>query len=127
MQFVTNREILKVLSQAKPHGSTFLKDAPLGVVICADPDKSDVWVEDCSIASILLQMVALEQHLGSCWIQIRKRMHNDQLSSEDYVKRILQLPFHLRVESIIAIGHAKENRSPVPQHELKHDRIKQIN
>lgn len=124
--FVTNKETLTALSLAKPNGSAFLAGAPLGVVICADPNKSDVWVEDCSIASVLLQMVAQEHHLGSCWIQIRKRMNNDHLSSEEYVKGILKLPPHLRVEAIIAIGHPNENRPPVPQQALQYDRITQI-
>jgi len=51
--FITDRNLLAKLSAAKPHGSTFLKDAPLGIVVCADPEKSDVWVEDASIATIL--------------------------------------------------------------------------
>ena len=31
--FITDRDLLVKLSAAKPHGSTFLKDAPLGVVV----------------------------------------------------------------------------------------------
>ena len=42
---VTDRSLLANLSAAKPHGSTFLKDAPLGIVVCADPQKSDLKVE----------------------------------------------------------------------------------
>ena len=37
--FITNRNLLAKLSGAKPHGSTFLKDAQLGIVVCADPEK----------------------------------------------------------------------------------------
>src|SRR5574340_493146 len=68
---VDDPQLLSKLSEAKEHGSGFLQNAPLGIVVCADSAKSDVWVEDCSIAAILVQMVAQSLGLGSCWIQIR--------------------------------------------------------
>lgn len=58
---VDNAELLKRLATAKQHGSGFLAGAALAVVICADETKSDVWIEDCSIAAILLQMAAQSQ------------------------------------------------------------------
>ena len=67
--FVDERELLKQLALCKQHGAKFLEGAALGIVICADGQKSDVWIEDCSIASILVQMVAQSIDLGSCWIQ----------------------------------------------------------
>ena len=35
---VTERDLLEKLSSAKTHGSEFLKNAPLGIVVCADED-----------------------------------------------------------------------------------------
>ncbi len=52
--FVTDKAKLEALSRAKSSGSSFLKAAALGVVICADETESDVWIEDCSIASTIL-------------------------------------------------------------------------
>jgi len=49
---VDDPEILGKLSKSKQHGAEFLKNAPLAIVVCADSTKSDVWVEDCSIAAI---------------------------------------------------------------------------
>jgi nitroreductase len=109
---VTNKILLDQLSKSKRHGSEFIKGAPLGIVVCGDPEKSDVWVEDCSIASILVQVVAESLHLGSCWIQIRKRMHSDLMSSESYVRKVLDIPVRLKVESIIAIGYPDEEKIP---------------
>ena len=76
--FVDDKELLIKLSKAKEHGSEFLESAALGIVVCGNEKKSDVWIEDCSIASILVQMVAQSLGLGSCWIQIRNRMHNKE-------------------------------------------------
>ena len=74
------------LSKAKQYGSEFLKNAPLAVVVCADSTKSDVWVEDCSIAAIIIQLTALSLNLGSCWAQIRNRQRDGELSAEAYIQ-----------------------------------------
>lgn len=121
---VDDRDLLKKLSTAKTHGSTFLKGSPLGIVICADSTKSDVWVEDCSIASILVQMVAESLGLGSCWIQIRKREHGAGVSAEAYIQGLLGLPEQVRVESIVSIGHPNEKRQPLLADELRYEKVR---
>ena len=120
---VDDRGLLEELSRSKQHGSAFLKDAAIGVVICADQNKCDVWVEDCSIAAILLQMTALSLGLGSCWIQIRKRQHNETVTAEEHVRRVLGIPEHLRVDSIIAIGHPAIRREPLPADQLQYEKV----
>ena len=121
--FITDRNLLANLSAAKPHGSTFLKDAPLGVVVCADPQKSDVWVEDASIATIFIELAAASLDLGSCWIQIRKRMHDETQSSEAYIANLLNIPSHLKVESMIAIGYPAESKPPHSREELQNEKV----
>jgi nitroreductase len=122
--FVDDRELLKQLALCKQHGARFLEGAALGIVVCADGQKSDVWIEDCSIASILVQMVAQSIGLGSCWIQIRNRMFNDETNSEDYIKDLLNIPGQLKVESIISIGYPAEKREPIPQANLKYEKVR---
>ena len=122
--FVDDREILTQLALCKPHGAKFLEHAALGIVICADEQKSDVWIEDCSIASILVQMVAQSIGLGSCWIQIRNRIYNEDTTSEEYIKDVLNIPGKIKVESIIAIGYPAEKREPVKPEELKYNKIR---
>lgn len=107
---VDDRSILDQLSRAKMHGSTFLAGAPLAIVVCADTTKSDVWIEDCSIASIIAQLTAQSLGLGSCWIQIRNRMHDRNTTSDAYVRSLLGIPDQMAVLSIIAIGHPAERR-----------------
>jgi nitroreductase len=122
--FVDDKELLKQLALCKPHGASFLNGAALGIVICAEEQKSDVWVEGCSIASILVQMVAQSIGLGSCWIQIRKRKFDDQMTSEDYIRKLLNIPDGLKVESIIALGYPAEKKEPVPRENLKYEKLR---
>jgi nitroreductase len=120
---VDDRKLLVELSKAKEHGSAFLKDAALGIVVCGDGTQSDVWVEDCSIASILVQMTAQSLGLGSCWIQIRKRRHDEKKTAEKYVQQLLGLPGHIKVESIISIGHPDKKRKPIAKRALLYKKI----
>ena len=121
--FVTDKAKLEALSRSKQSGSSFLKGAGLGVVVCADEHESDVWIEDCSIASILLQLTGQSLGLGSCWIQIRKRMHDETQTSEEYVKEMLGLPEHMKVESIISFGYPDEEKLPIPKELLEYRKI----
>ncbi len=121
--FVDDRETLAKLATCKPHGAAFLQRAALGIVVCGDETQSDVWVEDCSIVSILVQMTAQSLGLGSCWIQVRKRMHDDQISAGGYIQRLLAIPEHVQVESVIAIGYPAEQRPPLPADELKRPKV----
>jgi len=124
-EFVVVREqdMLHKLSKAKPHGATFLKNAPLGIVVCADPGKSSVWVEDASIASIFIHLAAESMGLGSCWIQIRERMHSDTKTAEAYISELLRLPPNMKVEAIIAVGYPEEEKPPHGKEALDYHKV----
>ena len=121
--FITDKEKLEVLSRAKKSGSGFLKGAGLGVVVIARDEESDVWIEDCSIASIILQLAGHSLGLGSCWVQIRNRMHDDGQTSEDYIRKVLDLPERSKVECMIAFGYPDEIKEPHSRSELKYEKI----
>ena len=120
---VTDKDILERLSRARPHGSAFLGNAPLGIVVYADPTTADTWVEDTSIAATYIQLVAESQGLGSCWIQIRNRMHDDTVSAEDYIAEMLHLPKGRKVEAIIAVGYPDEVKPPHSRENLPFEKV----
>lgn len=120
---VTDKAVLQQLAKSKQAGSTFLKGAPLAIVVLADPKASDVWIEDASIATILIQMMAESMGLGSCWVQIRERKHDENTSSEDYVRQVLQIPEHIKVEAIVGIGYPDEVKTPHREEDLKYQKV----
>lgn len=122
--FVEDKDMLDKLSQAKPHGAGFLKNAALGIVICGDETTSDVWVEDCSIAAILVQMTAQSLGLGSCWIQIRKREYTKDISSEEYLQELMNLSVNIKIECIISLGYPAEKKDGIPEDQLNFKKIK---
>lgn len=121
--FVTDAATLAELSKCKPHGAAFLAGAPLGVVICADPAQCDVWIEDASIAAILLQLTAQDLGLGSCWLQVRHRKHAAGTDSEAYVRHALKQPENLRVLAVVGIGYPAESREPLALPDLPAQKI----
>ncbi|MBN2058966.1 MAG: nitroreductase family protein [Deltaproteobacteria bacterium] len=120
---ITDSGILDKLSKSKPHGATFLKDAPLGIVVCADRLKCDVWIEDASIAATFIHLAATDLGLGSCWIQIRKRDHDKNITAGEFISDLLDLPDTLEILAIVAIGYPDEKKMPRSRDSLDFEKI----
>jgi len=121
---VTDKEKALKLSECKQFGAAFVKEAPLNIVVTADTSKSDVWIEDCSIAAIYLQLAAEDLGLGSCWSQVRQRASmTEGVMAEDYIKELLGIPEGFAVECIISIGYPADERQPYNLEKLPYDKI----
>lgn len=108
---VEDKETIKKLTTCKRKGTHGLETAPCAIVVIADSELSDVWVEDASIAAISIQLAAENLGLSSFWIQMRKRQSNRK-NSEDEVREVLNIPQKYGVLSIIAIGYKNEIKEP---------------
>lgn len=122
--FVDNIQMIQPLKKCKSHGVKSLETAPLAVVICADENKNDVWIEDSSIASILLQLTAQSLGLGSCWIQIRNRFHSEGISSEKFIQEMLGIPENFKVLNIITVGYPYSIKEGKPFIALQFEKIR---
>lgn len=107
---IENKETLQKLGDCRNPNQPFLPATPLAIVVLGNTQKTDTWIEDASIASIVIQLEAESLGLGSCWVQIRLRESNQGMSSEKYVRNLLGIPEHMAVLSIIAVGYPKEAR-----------------
>jgi nitroreductase len=121
---VTDKEMQEKMSKCKPFDGAFLAEAPLSIVIIADTEKSDVWVEDCSIVAFNIQLTAEDLGLGSCWAQVRNRQScTEGVMAGTYVKELLQIPEQYEVECIISIGYKGMERKPFNEDKLQFDKI----
>jgi nitroreductase len=123
--FVDERETLAKLATVKPHGIKMLEKAALGIVVCADEEISDIWIEDASIAMATLHYTAHALGLGSCWIQIRNRMfhHEEGISSEKKMQEMLNIPEKMRVLAILSVGYPADERAPNQLDKLDYSKI----
>ncbi|AFL96042.1 NAD(P)H oxidase [Thermococcus cleftensis] len=119
---VDDREKLLALSKAKL-GASGLATAPLAIVVTADESRSDVWVEDSSIAAEHIQLAAFDLGLSSFWVQIRNRMHDDKKTAEEYVRELLGIPENYRVVCIIGVGYPAEKKPPHGDEVFEWDKV----
>ncbi|NLF79579.1 MAG: NAD(P)H nitroreductase [Clostridia bacterium] len=102
---IENKETLQKLGDCRKPNQPFLPETPLAIVVLANTQATDTWIEDAAIAAVIIQLEAEKLGLGSCWVQIRLRESNQGLSSEEHVRKLLGIPEHLAVLSIIAVGY----------------------
>lgn len=120
---IQDPEMLEKLSRSKPQGSAFLKGAPLGIVVCADTARSDLWIENAAITSTFILLSAESLGLGACWIHIRERMHDPETPAGDYIAGLLGIPRGIEVEAIIAVGYPRNPKAPRRKEDLDYDRL----
>lgn len=120
---VDDPSLLSVLANSKPHSASLLKHAPLAIIIAGDKTKSDVWIEDCSIASIFVQLEAEALGLGSCWVQINRRYFNDEITSNEYIHEHFNIPDRLEVLSVVGIGYKAVERPPLSDSDVLWNKV----
>lgn len=120
---VEDKEVLKALSVSKEHGAALLEGAAMAIVVIADAEKTDVWIEDASIATIVIQLAAEDMGLGTCWVQIRRRSDADGNPAEDNVRGILGIPQRYAVLSIVAVGHKARESKPFDEERMQWEKV----
>jgi nitroreductase len=108
---VRDRERRRQLGAAA-FGQTWLAEAPVSVVPCADPsparprygDRSVRYaLIDTAFASLLLLLGVTEAGLGACFVGA---------FDDDRVRSILRLPAHVQPLAVVPIGYPAETPSP---------------
>lgn len=103
---VKDKEILDKLSKSKSSGSSMLKNANTAIVVFADSEKADTWIEDSSIALAYMDLMANELDVGSCWCQSHLRFSEDNEKSEDVIRKIFSKDERYRIVGILSLGIA---------------------
>lgn len=120
---VEDKDKLQALSAAKEGGAAPIAGAAIAIAVIADPDDSDTWVEDLSIASILIQLQCSDLGLGSCWIQMKERYDANGTPAEYNVRNLLEIPEQYRVLAVISVGHPAEERKPYDTEKLQWEKV----
>ena len=109
---IRDKDKLIEMSGCRLKGSSrMLAGADAAIVVVGDEERSDVWIEDCSVVMANMHLMASALGVGSCWIQGRGREAIDGETTEDFLRRILQFPAECRLEAILALGMPDEELS----------------
>lgn len=98
---VEDEENLEKLSNLRP-SARMLKGASCAIIVCAK-NISDTWIEDSSIAMAYMHLMAENEDVGACWIQIRNRVENG-ISVEDKLRDMMELGEDYRILAILSLG-----------------------
>ena len=109
---VRDKQMLERLSGCRSSGANMLKQAAAAIVVIADEQKQDIWIEDCSVALGYMHLAASALNLGSCWVQVRLRAAADRRSSEEFLREALDFPLNFKAEAILALGVPQQSPSP---------------
>ena len=109
---VRDKQMLERLSGCRSSGADMLKQAAAAIVVIADEQKQDVWIEDCSVALGYMHLAASALNLGSCWVQVRLRTAADGRSCEEFLREALGFPPNFKAEAILALGAPQRSPSP---------------
>jgi len=119
---ITNPDLISQLGKMKPH-SHHVEEAQAVIVVISQ--EWQYWVEDASIVAEHIWLEAENQGLGSCWTQVRDSSTYDEisLSSEEYVKKVLDLQADARVLCMMPIGYPAEKLPPNDSNKLMQEKI----
>lgn len=106
--------LLSAFAEDNPGRKAFLQ-APVAIVVCADPTESDVshgidyFVADTAIAFEHICLAAHALGLGTCWMG---------LFDEEDMKSRLSIPDNMRVVGVTPLGYPDQEPKPRPRKEL---------
>ena len=120
-----DKGVLETVSLMRSRGSSFVQDAPLAFIIMGDDSQTDLWRENCAISATVLQFAAESLGLGSCWVQVFGRPHNesdpDGKTAEEYLRENYPCIPGYRIMCVVAVGYPADEAKP---HTVKEDHDK---
>jgi nitroreductase len=109
---VRKPELKKALAEAAL-GQTFIEEAPIVIVVCANENRSSqgygvrgknlYCIQDTAAAIQNIHLVAYSLGLGTCWVGAFR---------EEEATKILKIPQGIRPVAIIPVGYPAETPSP---------------
>lgn len=120
---VDDKAMLQRLSETRAMGAELVAGASLAIVVCVDTTISNVWIEDAAIAAYGIQLQAEDLGLGSCWVQVRNRQAADGTPTDEMVREMLNIPSHIGVLCMVAVGHKAMERNPQNEEKLMWEKM----
>jgi len=109
--YVVRSKAIKLGLAQAAYGQSFVAQAPVVIVVCADPERSATrygtrgrelyCLQDTAAATEHILLAATALGLGACWVGA---------FDEKAAARALELPSHLRPVAIVPIGHPVATR-----------------
>lgn len=121
---VRDRDMLSRLGECRPSAGNLLGKCHAAIVVMADSEAVDVWVEDCAAAMTQMHLAASALGVGSCWLQVRLRTTPDGMrATQDVIRELLDIPDRFSILSILTLGMPAAEIPPHTLEELPLEKI----
>ncbi len=121
---IRDRAMLDQLCNCRPGAEKLLSACNTAIVIGADSQKVDVWVEDCASAMTQMHLMADALGIGSCWLQVRLRQAPDGVTpTESVVRSLLGIPANISVMAILTLGMPANHPGPRSTEDLLMEKV----
>jgi len=121
---VRDKDLLDKLSDCRAGAGNLLGKCNAAIVVAADSELVDVWVEDCASAITQMHLAADALGVGSCWLQVRMRKTPDgSRDTQDFVKELLEIPDKYSVMAILTLGMPASHPGARTTNDLLLDKI----
>jgi nitroreductase len=104
---INNAHLKEAIMNAHPYAS-MLKEAPVAILVCADPSLEKTpgyWAIDCSAATQNILLAAHSLGFGSVWLGVHPRKER-----KEAIGKILGLPGHIEPFALVALGYPGEEK-----------------
>ena len=109
---IRDKQKLLELSRVKQAGGWMIEHCNAAIAVFGDSRKADTWTEDCSIALSYMMLMAEEEEVGNCWVQVHLRSDADGNDAEENVRKVLNAPEEYRIAGILSLGIPAEKLNP---------------
>ena len=105
---VEDKDTLSTLSKIETFGTKYIADVPAVIVVCADREISQTWVEECSIAASYLQLLAQEAGLNTSWVNLKDGETKEGVPIQKFARELFNLPPNMSTLCMIPIGYGDD-------------------
>lgn len=111
---INDRQILDEIPKFHQYAA-MLKQAPVAILVCAEQaleKHKGYWVQDCAAATENILIAASAKDLGAVWVGVHP--------IDQYVlklQELLKIPENITPFSLVAVGHAAEEKEPANRYD----------
>ena len=114
---VRDKDMIKKIARCKRMGAGPLPQADVAIVVMANTENLELWIEDAAVASTYILLAAEQFNVEACWIHIRNRA-GQRLSAAEEIRRLLGVPENFSVLNVVALGGKGEKKSSRTEKDL---------
>lgn len=112
---IRDKELQKQIAETCQGRPYFIEQAPLLFALCANPAESPTWMMDISAAAENMLLAATAMGLGGVWFGSPDTTFWHK--TEALLKDALDVPEHIRIPTMLAIGYPDEDLPPHGKHD----------